>query len=234
MSLSSNFPTSKPSLNLDFANVGALDPRITFTRSSSATYTNSLGLITTAATNVARFDYDPVTLAARGLLVEESRTNLLTYSEDFSNAAWAKTNSTITANNATSPDGAVTANLISGSGVGQRIVQGITANGTQQTLSFFVKKPSSGVFSGASLLFYNNTTAATIAYATFSGQTFTANATTGTATSTSYGNGWYRITLTNSSGLSVGNSVGCYLYPDDQGGGSSASDTLLAWGAQCE
>ena len=32
-----------------------------------------------------------------GLLVEESRTNLLTYSEDFSNAAWNKANATLTA-----------------------------------------------------------------------------------------------------------------------------------------
>ena len=88
MSLSNNFPTVSPTLNLNFAAAGRLDSRVTFTRSSTATYTNQIGLIQSAAVNEPRFDYDPVTLAARGLLVEESRTNLLTYSEQFDNAAW--------------------------------------------------------------------------------------------------------------------------------------------------
>jgi hypothetical protein len=51
-----------------------------------------------------RFDYDPVTLAARGLLVEEARTNSLTYSNTFSNAVWVKENLTV-AQNVTSPEG---------------------------------------------------------------------------------------------------------------------------------
>lgn len=75
MSLSSNFPTSKPSLNLDFVNVGALDPRITFTRASTATYFNGNGVLTTSAINAARFDYNPTTFAPLGLLIEEQRTN---------------------------------------------------------------------------------------------------------------------------------------------------------------
>jgi hypothetical protein len=51
-----------------------------------------------------RFDYDPVTLLPRGLLVEEARTNSLTYSNTFSNAVWIKENLTI-AQNVTSPEG---------------------------------------------------------------------------------------------------------------------------------
>ena len=56
--------------------VGPKCPIITATRASSATYFDATGTMQTAATNVARFDYDPATLAPRGLLVEEQRTNL--------------------------------------------------------------------------------------------------------------------------------------------------------------
>ena len=64
-------------LALNFLSGGSLDPRITFTRASSATRVNSSGLIETVSSNVARIDYDPVTLAPKGLLIEEQRTNLL-------------------------------------------------------------------------------------------------------------------------------------------------------------
>jgi hypothetical protein len=64
-------------MSLNFLAGAPIDPRVTFTRNSIATFTDSNGLIQTAAINAPRFDYDPVTLAPKGLLIEELRTNLL-------------------------------------------------------------------------------------------------------------------------------------------------------------
>jgi hypothetical protein len=61
-------------LDMDFT-TGVLDPRITFTRGSAGTRINALGQIESVGNNLPRFDYDPVTLQPKGLLVEEQRTN---------------------------------------------------------------------------------------------------------------------------------------------------------------
>ena len=72
-------------LSLDFTAMGGtLDTRFTFTRSSTtATYINSSGYVTSAAINAPRFDYDPTTLTARGMLIEGAATNLTRYSEEM-------------------------------------------------------------------------------------------------------------------------------------------------------
>jgi hypothetical protein len=89
---------------LDFSST--LPPEVTFTRASTvATFINSSGFIETATTDVPRFTHNPVTLTAIGLMIEGARTNILTYSNDFSNAAWTKFNTTSTSASATSPDG---------------------------------------------------------------------------------------------------------------------------------
>ncbi len=56
---------------------------ITFSRASSATYWDANGVLQTAATDVPRFDHDPVTGECLGLLIEEQRTNLLFESFDI-------------------------------------------------------------------------------------------------------------------------------------------------------
>lgn len=64
---------------LNFLNHEALDSRITFTRADvtrCATRFNEYGQLELVPANVPRLDYDPVTLAPRGLLIEESRHNL--------------------------------------------------------------------------------------------------------------------------------------------------------------
>jgi hypothetical protein len=74
--VTADYPTIKPSLNLNFARARSLDPRITFTRASVGTYVGRDGLIKTAGEDEPRFDHDPDTLESLGLLIEESRTNI--------------------------------------------------------------------------------------------------------------------------------------------------------------
>ena len=84
---------------------------ITFSRASSATFLGSNGLLQTAANNVPRIEYDAAG-AVKGLLIEEARTNLLTHSNDFTNAVWIKTAVSNTANAGVSPDGTSNANKV--------------------------------------------------------------------------------------------------------------------------
>ena len=117
MSISQNFPTIRPTLNLNFARSKRLDPRITFTRSSTATYVGADGLIKTASADEARFDHDPVTGESLGLLIEESRTNYTSIGIDSWNDGY---NSSFKINQAAiAPDGTLTA---------VKIGRGTTAN----------------------------------------------------------------------------------------------------------
>ena len=93
MAIQSNFPNINPSLLLDFANVKQLDPRITFTRASTATY------------------YDGVTTA-------KAEQNLLIQSQDISSSFWLAVGQgvasapTKTNNYSTAPDGTSTAGRV--------------------------------------------------------------------------------------------------------------------------
>jgi hypothetical protein len=99
-----------PRLALDFT-TATLDPRVTFTRAlGTATRVNASGLVETVAADTPRFDFNPVTLACRGLLIEESRTNNIFPSNDFSGYTLNNTAVVLTAG--TSPDGTNNANKI--------------------------------------------------------------------------------------------------------------------------
>ena len=102
---------SSSSAFYDFS-LGSLPSGVTLTRASAGYRTNSAGILASETTNVARFDYTPVTLAARGLLVEEARTELYTYNNDLSNAVWVYNGCTPTHNSTAGPDGTVTATLL--------------------------------------------------------------------------------------------------------------------------
>ena len=107
-----------PRMALDFT-TGVLDPRVTVTRAlNTATRVNSSGVIETVNANLPRFDYDPVTLAPKGLLIEETRTNLCTYSGAIGGTNWSTSVGgvgaapVITLNAAVAPDGTTTASRI--------------------------------------------------------------------------------------------------------------------------
>jgi len=110
----------------------------TVDRNSTATYIDEDGLIKTALANVPRIDWRTGEAA---LLVEPQATNLITYSEDFSNTAWILAGATLTKNIATAPDGILSADNL----VGQYIYQGVVLNGnTTYTFSFYVKDNGAG------------------------------------------------------------------------------------------
>jgi hypothetical protein len=83
-----------------------------YTPTTTAAITNYIPQLMTAPAGVARFDCDPITRNSLGLLIEESRTNLATYSENFDNAVWQKSRSKINSNVIVAPDGTLTADKL--------------------------------------------------------------------------------------------------------------------------
>jgi hypothetical protein len=139
MTIKALYPTSRPSLNLDFANTKRLDLRITFTRASTGTYIGDNGLIKTAAVNEARFDHTPIG-ESLGLLVEEARTNIVLHNRDLSNAAWTATDITAVKDQTGADGVASSASKITASADNGTILQAITAGSIIRTTSAYVKR----------------------------------------------------------------------------------------------
>lgn len=184
----------------------------------------------TAPANVPRFDYDPVSRLCKGLLVEEQRTNLVTHSHEFDNAAWSKNAATVVPNAAVAPDGTLTADkIIATSANTQHYVFGggasIAANSTG-TLSIYAKaaEQSSIAFSasgsGAFTAIFD-LAAGSVSYQAG-----------GTAGMSPVVNGWYRcwFTCTTTAFAFVP-----YLFPNTSN--SYAGDGVsgvFVWGGQHE
>jgi hypothetical protein len=82
------------------------------TRSTVGTYFDIAGVMQTAAIDAVRINYDPYTHEFLGLLIENASTNLLFQSQDFDNASWSKTRTTVTANAVLAPDNTTTADKL--------------------------------------------------------------------------------------------------------------------------
>jgi hypothetical protein len=113
---------------------------MTVTRATTATRVNSSGLIESVANNVPRLDY--LNSACPTLLLEPQRTNLQTYSEDFSNAVYIKVGATVRTNTDASPDGTTTADRLSedsSTGIHTAAISAGQVTGGDYTFSVFVK-----------------------------------------------------------------------------------------------
>jgi hypothetical protein len=98
-------------------------------------------VLQSAASGEARFDYDPSTLAPRGLLIEEQRSNLVSWSEEFDNADWLKTNSSVTPNTIVAPDGTTTADTLTANTNSGQIQQSRTGTaGVIYTVSIWIRR----------------------------------------------------------------------------------------------
>jgi hypothetical protein len=115
---------------------------ITFTRASTATFFNSAGVLTSAATNAPRLDYNPSTLAAQGLLIEESRTNSIRNNTMV--GAVAGTPGTLPTNWATASLGTLTQQVV-GTGTSNGITYiDIRLSGTTSTTQFSLRLEPNG------------------------------------------------------------------------------------------
>lgn len=254
----SNVKVNYPSLGMDF--VYDTDGRYTlndtvyndptsflsavggsFTRSSVATYFDSAGVLQTAASGVPRFDYDPITLQPKGLLIEEGRTNLFTNSAALS--SWYSVNATMTANTTTAPDGIISAdtwtrNSTSSSYIGQGISK--SASALTYTQSVYAKK-NVGNYIAIRMQGAYPSRADMVANLNTGTISTTASAVSGFTSASggiqNVGNGWYRVTLTATTDTAT--AVTMYISFNSGGGALDATDTVsnssgYLWGAQFE
>lgn len=225
-----------PKLALDFT-TGVLDPRVTITRAlNTATRINSSGLIEIVNADLPRFSYAPVSLVSKGLLIEETRTNVLLQSSDFDNIAW-KNNSpdtpVVTSNNLTAPDGTMTGDTltaISGTSNSRQSVN--VLGGVAYTFSFFLKQ---GTSPRTRVLVRDATNGTNFIQATqitwSGGIPVIGGISAGTwATPELYANDWWRIVATGTPGNGASVNLLTGIFPDtlDQ------TKNIGAWGAQLE
>lgn len=192
-------------LSLDLA--FALDKTLTarrgptpvFTRASTGTFVGSNGFIQSAAINAPRFDYDPVTLECKGLLIEESRTNLTINSQTPS--GWIHGNGTVTDHGlTTSPSGLNDGYL---AGVGTADISSANTSSLPSgayTISVFLKRNNTN-WVRLQLSHATNKNVANAWFNLATGVKGYASAGNGSITSitsaiTNVGNGWYRCSIT--------------------------------------
>jgi hypothetical protein len=206
--------------------------------------TNYIPALQTAASGVARFDHNPTTDESLGLLIEESRTNLILRSEEFDNASWTKSSLTIAANTVVSPDGTLNADKFigdSGQAMGApAIYQSYSKAASAITYTYSIYAKSAG-YNRIQILVRDSSTSANNAFVVISvvdGSVVTAASVSGTFTNASssvasVGNGWYRISLTFTTGTET--TIRTYVqHLDSVITTTNGFSGVFIWGAQLE
>ena len=187
---------------------------------------------TTVASAAPRFDYNPATLVNKGLLLEESRTNLMTYSEQLESSAWTRWETTVTSNSTATlaPDGSYSSDLVipTTNNAGHAIYRLAAIGGAgTYTDSVYVKA------AGYTFFFSNADTGGYVAYNLASGTIGTSGG-GATGTITAMGNGWYRCSTTRTTAGAA--SIYWQIRPA-QGTNTYTGDGtsgIYFWGAQLE
>jgi len=234
-----------PALDLNFAANRSLPadygPTPSFSRASTGTYFNSSGVLTSAAINGPRFDhtYNGTSWVSRGLLVEEQRTNLITYSEQM-NSGWTNNNINISANSIIAPDGNQTAdNLVPDTvSTNHRLYQGPAGSGSA-VFSCFAKSTGYGWLQvrvgagGGTVVFVN--------FDVINGTVGNVFASVGASSPAQsiipVGNGWFRCVF-SMTGLPVFTTV---IMPrnnnattEGEAFAGNGTDGIAVWGTQLE
>jgi hypothetical protein len=224
----SNYGSASFTVDFSIANtVNVIDPIIVCNRNSIASYRDRFGNIQYASANTLRIDYSTSNIC-KGLLIEESRTNILLNSQDFSNTSSWITNNCILTTGELAPDNTLTAFKLTANTVTttHTINQNTTSGNYYNT--FYIKKAEK---------LYAQMSGATSEYANFdlNSGNITAN-TGGIASILSIGNGWYRCGFlgntptTNCKMMIIDSNTAAYNATSI----GTANTGLYIWGAQRE
>ena len=200
-----------------------------YTPTTTQPITNYIPALQTAAAGVPRIDHDPLTGECNGLLIEEQRTNLLTYSEQFDNAAWSKSNLSLSPNSVVAPDGALTADkLIPTAATADHFLSTgniTTTIGSSYTLSFYAKSAGHDIV----LVSINGA----FQYPRFNLSTGIATNDTGfvQASMASAGNGWWRCSATF---VATFTAHIAFIYANTRLAAGDGYSGIYIWGAQLE
>jgi hypothetical protein len=222
-----------PRLALDFT-TASLDPRVTFTRAgNTATVVNSSGFVEPINADLPRFDFDPVTLACKGLLIEENRSNIVLQSNTLT-TTWSGVRASATLVTVTTPDGAAS---------GYKIIEDTQTGGhfLRQTGTFSVGTYTYSVYLKAAertwaRLQIGGTTFGIADFDLGNGVVGTTVTAGFTRTITNAGNGWYRCTITGSASALATNICAIFTLLGDNNASYTGVDGfgIYAYGAQLE